>query len=322
MIGIALGLGLSMALAACGSSSNNNAASGGSSSAAGGSSSAAGADALAGVNITVGSKNFTENILLGEMLVQALEHQGATVTDKTNLGGTNVNRQALLSGDIDVYPDYDGTGWTVHLGQENPSQDPTTLYNDVAKMDLAKNNIKWIGSSPFNDTYGFAANPDVASKNGGPFTFQSMADYLKANPSATLCLESEFPNRPDGLILFENATGYTVPQSQIQILQTGLIYTQTAKGVCDFGEVFTTDGRISALNLSLVQDPGVMILYNVSYTMNNDVYQKHAAVYDDIVNKILSPLDNTKMAALNKMVDVDGTSAKQVAADYLKSIGL
>ena len=307
MIGIALGLGLSMALAACSS---------------GGGSTSTGSGQLDGVNITVGSKDFTENILLGEMLVQALQHEGATVTDKTNLGGTSVNRKALLSGDIDVYPDYNGTGWTVHLGQTDPSNDPKTLYDDVAKMDLAKNNIKWIGTSPFNDTYGFAANADVAKANGGPFDFQSMADYLKANPNATLCLETEFPNRPDGLILFENATGYTVPQSQIKILDTGLIYTQTQSGACDFGEVFTTDGRIAALGLSLVQDPGVMILYNVSYTMNNDVYQKHAAVYDDIVSKILAPLDNTKMAELNAKVDVDGQDASKVAGDYLSSIGL
>ncbi len=103
------------------------------------------------------------------------------------------------------------------------------------------------------------------SKEGG-FDLQSMADYLKANPDAKLCLETEFPDRPDGLILFDKATGYTVPQSQIQILDTGLIYTETAKGSCQFGEVFTTDGRITALNLSLVKDPGVFILYNASYT--------------------------------------------------------
>ena len=209
----------------------------------------------------------------------------------------------------------------MHLGQQDPSQDPKTLYNDVAKMDLAKNNIKWLGTSPFNDTYGFAGNGDLAKKEGG-FDFQSMADYLKANSDAKLCLETEFPNRPDGLILFEKATGYTVPQSQIDILDTGLIYTETAKGSCEFGEVFTTDGRITALNLDLVKDPGVMILYNVSYTFQDSVYEKNAATYDSIVSKILAPLDNKKMAELNAKVDVDGTPAKDVAKSYLQSIGL
>ena len=307
----ATALTASLALSACGSDSGDSGSGGDS----------GGGGRLDGVSITVGSKDFTENILLGEMLAQAMEHEGANVTDQTNLGGTSVNRQALLSGEINVYPDYNGTGWTVHLGQQDPSQDPEELFTKTAEMDLKENNIKWVGRSPFNDTYGFAANGDLAKQEGG-FDFQSMADYLKANPDAKLCLESEFPDRPDGLILFEKATGYTVPQSQINILDTGLIYTETSKGACQFGEVFTTDGRITALNLDLVKDPGVMILYNVSYTFQNDVYEKNAAVYDDLANKILEPLDEAKMQELNAKVDVDGEDAKKVAGDYLSSIGL
>lgn len=278
-------------------------------------------DQLAGVSITVGSKDFTENILLGEMFAQALKSKGADVSDKTNLGGTSVNREALTSKEIGVYPEYNGTGWTVHLGHDNPSQDPQTLYNDTAQEDLQKNNIKWIGMSPFNDTYGFAANGDLAKQHGA-FDFKSMADYLKANPSATVCMESEFPDRPDGLILWEKATGYKIPSSQTKILDTGLIYTETAKGGCEFGEVFTTDGRIQALNLSLVKDPGVMILYNLSFTMNNDIYKAHPDVYDSIATTILKPLDNAKMAELNAKVDVDGQTAAAVATEYLKNIGL
>jgi osmoprotectant transport system substrate-binding protein len=276
---------------------------------------------LDGVSVTVGSKNFTENILLGKMLIQAMTAEGANVTDQTNLGGTSVNRTALLSGDIDVYPDYDGTGWTVHLGEQDPSTDPQTLFDAVAKQDLAENKIKWVGLSPFNDTYGFAANGDLA-KEQGAFDLQSMADYLKANTDAKLCLETEFPDRPDGLILFENATGYTVPQSQIQILETGLIYTETAKGSCQFGEVYTTDGRISALGLSLVKDPGVFILYNASYTWSDSVFEEHADVYTSLADKIFKSLDATKMASLNAQVDVDGKKADDVAAAYLKEIGV
>ncbi len=309
----AAALTASLSLAACGSDSS------GSSSSSGGGDN--GGSALDGVSITVGSKDFTENILLGEMLVLALENEGASVTDQTNLGGTSVNRQALLSGEINVYPEYNGTGWTVHLGQQDPSQDPEELFTKTSEKDLEENNIKWVGTSPFNDTYGFAANGDLAKQEGG-FTFQSMADYLKANPDATLCLETEFPDRPDGLVLFEKATGYEVPQSQINILDTGLIYTETSKGACDFGEVFTTDGRITALNLELVEDPGVMILYNVSYTFQNDVYEKNAQTYDTIANEILEPLDEAKMAELNAKVDVEGEDAKQVAQDYLTEIGV
>lgn len=302
-----LGVAASTVLAGCGGGGDDNTSSGG--------------GKLSGTSITVGSKDFTENILLGEIMVQALEHEGATVTNKTNLGGTNVVRDSLISGSIDVYPEYNGTGWTVHLKQQNPSQDPNELTKVTAEKDLADNKIKWVGQSPFNDTYGFAANGDLAKKEGG-FDFQSMADYLKANADAKLCLETEFPDRPDGLILFEKATGYKVPKSQITILDTGLIYTETAAGKCQFGEIFTTDGRVTALNLELVKDPGVMILYNVSYTFKDDVYQKNAAVYDEIVTGILKPLTNEKMAQLNAKVDVDGDSAETVAKDYLTEIGM
>jgi osmoprotectant transport system substrate-binding protein len=280
-----------------------------------------GGSALDGVSVTVGSKDFTENILLGEMLVLALENEGANVQNQVNLGGTSVNRDALDSGEIDVYPEYNGTGWTVHLGEEDPSSDPEELYDVTAEKDLEENDIKWVGLSPFNDTYGFAANGDLAEQEGG-FDFQAMADYLEANPDTTVCMESEFPDRPDGLVLFEEATGYEVPRSQIKILDTGLIYTETDKGACDFGEVFTTDGRINALNIELVEDPGVMIVYNVSYTYRNEVYSENAETYDQIADDILADLDNEKMAELNALVDVEGQQAKQVAEDYLEEIGL
>jgi osmoprotectant transport system substrate-binding protein len=220
-----------------------------------------------------------------------------------------------------VYPEYNGTGWTVHLGNQDPSSDPQELYDVTAEADLEQNGIQWVGLSPFNDTYGFAANGDLAEAEGG-FDLQAMADYLEANPDASVCMETEFPDRPDGLVLFEEATGYEVPQEQIQILDTGLIYTETASGSCDFGEIFTTDGRITALNLELVEDPGVFILYNVSYTFNDEVYQENAETYTEIVDAILEPLDNDKMAELNAQVDVEGESAEDVAASYLQEIGL
>lgn len=280
-----------------------------------------GGDALDGVSLTVGSKDFTENILVGEMLVQALENEGAKVKSQTNLGGTSVARDALKNKQIDVYPEYTGTGWTVHLGHQDPGKDADALFKKTSKEDLKKNNIKWVGQSKFNNTYGFAANGDLAKKEGG-FDFDSMAAYLKANPDTKVCMETEFPDRPDGLVLFTKATGYKIPQSQIQILDTGLIYTQTAAGKCDFGEIFTTDGRIEALNLDLVKDPGAMIIYNLSFTWQNAVYQKHAKTYDELADKIFGGLTQKKMAELNAKVDVDGQPVQKVAEDYLNDIGL
>ncbi|MEL0291933.1 MAG: glycine betaine ABC transporter substrate-binding protein, partial [Aquiluna sp.] len=217
---------------------------------------------LSGVSVAVGSKDFDEQLILGEMMVAAFEAAGAEVDNKVNLGGTNVARAALESGEIDIYMEYNGTGWTVHLGQSDPSFDPETLTAGVRDMDLAENGIVWVGRSPFNNTYGFASSPEVTEANGGAFDLKSMMEYVRDNSDAVVCMESEFPSRPDGLILTETHAGIELPDSQQRILDTGIIYTETANNNCDFGEVFTTDGRIPALGLTLVQDPGVNIVYN------------------------------------------------------------
>ena len=276
---------------------------------------------LSGVELAVGSKDFDEQLILGEMMVAAFEAAGATVDNKVNLGGTNVARAALLSGEIDIYMEYNGTGWTVHLGQEDPSFDSEVLTSGVAERDLAENNIVWVGRSPFNNTYGFTSSPEATEANGGPFTLTTMMEYVEANPDAVVCMESEFPSRPDGLILTETHTGITLPDSQQRILDTGIIYTETAANNCDFGEVFTTDGRIPALGLTLVEDPGVNIVYNVSGTIRSDKYDEAPEAFDGIINAILAPLDNVKMAELNGKVSADGEDPADVAREYLVSEG-
>jgi len=277
---------------------------------------------LSGINVAVGSKDFDEQLILGEMMVLAFEEAGATVDNKVNLGGTNIARAALESGDIDIYMEYNGTGWTVHLGQEQPSFDPEELTSGVREMDLEKNGIVWVSRSPFNNTYGFTSSPEVTEANGGAFSLQTMMEYVRDNPDAVVCMESEFPSRPDGLILTEEATGITLPVDQQLILDTGIIYTETAANNCDFGEVFTTDGRIPALNLTLVEDPGVNILYNVSGTIREDKYNEAPEAFDGIIEDVLAPLDEIRMAGLNAKVSAEGEDPVAVASEYLVEEGL
>jgi len=313
---LAVAAALLLVIAACGGDDDTGGTDGGD-----GDSALADYD-LSGLSIGVGSKDFTEQLVLGEIMVQAFEEAGATVDNKVNLGGTVVAREALLNGDIDVYMEYNGTGWTLHLGNDEPSFDPEQLTADVKAQDLADNNIQWLGRSAFNDTYGFATGPAFTEENGGAFTMQSMADYLAANSDASLCLESEFPSRPDGLVLFEQATGYDVPESQIEILDTGIIYSETAAGNCDFGEIFTTDGRIPALELAVVEDDGVMIIYNVSMNVRDDLYQENPEAFDEIAVLILEPLTDDVMAELNRRVSVEGEDAAEVARSFLIDQGL
>lgn len=321
MLALPLAALLALAMVGCGSDDDSGDGGGGD----GGGATGALADVdFGGQAITVGSKDFDEQLLLGQMVVIALQEAGADVTDETDTGGTNVARDALLNGNIDVYPEYNGTGWTEHLGNEDPSSDPTELYEVVRDADLEENDIHWLGSSGFNNTYGFATSRDFVDEtnDGEAYSFATMAAYLEENADATVCMESEFPDRSDGLVLWEEETGYEIPESQITILDTNVIYTETNGGTCDFGEIFTTDGRIGGLDLVLVEDPGAMIIYNVSLTVRGDAYDENPEGWDTVAEAILEGLDQDKMNELNARVSFDGEDPADVARDYLVEQGL
>ena len=172
-------------------------------------------NAFAGFEITVGSKNFTEQYVLSEILIQALAARGASVTDATDTGDTPTTRAALLAGDIDMYLEYNSTGWVEHLGQADPpNPEAEELTEAVAELDSERNSIEWIGRSSFNDTYGFAPSPAIAEETQASritveaFDLEGMAEYLEDNPETIVCVEPEFPGRADGLVLFEEATEF------------------------------------------------------------------------------------------------------------------
>jgi osmoprotectant transport system substrate-binding protein len=278
---------------------------------------------FSGMDISVGSKDFDEQLFLGNLLKETFEYMGATVEDNIDLGGTVPAREALLGGEIDTYMEYNGTGYAVHLELPAPiPDDPEELTSAVREADLEENDIHWLSRAPFNNTYGFVSSPALTEENGGAFDLQGMADYLEANPDTVVCMESEYPERDDGLVLFEEGTGYEIPESQITILDTGLIYQETAADECDFGEVFTTDGRIPALGLTLVEDPGIHILYNISMNLRDDKYQENPEGFDAVAEAILSPLTQERMTEINSRISFDGDAPSAVAHDYLVEEGL
>lgn len=285
-------------------------------------------EAFDGLTITVGSKNFTEQYVLSEILIQALSARGADVVDQTDTGDTPTTRAALLSGDIDTYWEYNSTGWVEHLGNSDPADDGEELTEDVAEADRSANGIEWLGRSTFNDTYGFTMSPEVAEDNQvsrfsvEKFDLEAMADYLEDNDDALVCVEPEFPDRSDGLVLFENETGYGVPESQLRVFDDAAdVYGAVANGTCDFGEVFTTDGRIDALDLQVVVDPGVFYVYNVSLNIPTSLYQQAPEAFDDLVADILGPMSQARITELNRRVS-DGEPLSTVAADYLATFDI
>jgi osmoprotectant transport system substrate-binding protein len=152
---------------------------------------------LSGVSVTVGSKEFTEQRIVGQMAVAALEAAGAQVTDQTGLTGTETVRTALENGEVDMYWEYTGTGWITILQNDEMLEDAEAYYTRVAEAD-AENGIVWLEPSEVNNTYAFFTNPanvdlDVAS-------ISELAEVAHENPDqATLCAATEFITRPDGL---------------------------------------------------------------------------------------------------------------------------
>ena len=301
--------------AACGGSS------GGSSSGGGGS--IAKDPALANATFKVGSKEFDEQLVLGQITLQVLQAAGAKTQDNTGINGTSNTRNALTGGQIDMYWEYTGTGWITHLKHTQPIPNEQAQFDAVAKEDLQKNGIKWVPPfAPFNNTYAIASTTEFANQNN-IHTDSDLANYIKANPSqATFCVESEFASRDDGLVGFLKTYGINVPKSNIKILDTGVVYTETQKGqTCHFGEVFTTDGRITSLKLTpFTDDKKFFPNYNPALTMKADLFNKYpslAALFAPVSAK----LTNDVMTNLNAKVSAEGDEPKTVAKDWLQQNG-
>lgn len=313
---------LALALTACGGGDGGDAGSDGGD--AGGGGEAAGSIAadydLSGVSYTVGSKDFDEQLILGNIALQALEAAGADVSDQIGLAGTAAARSALESGEIDLYWEYNGTGWGVHLGNElGPDALPENLTEEVATADLEQNGIQWLEAAPFNNTYALAVREEVAGDV--PMTISDIAANIENSEDFTLCIESEFSTREDSLPGMEDFYGFEWPDDLISILDTGVVYTQTDAGQCTYGEVFTSDGRIAALGLEIVEDDQDFFPpYNPSVTIRDEKFQENDAV-GDLFAEIAGALDLETMQALNERVSVDGEFPEDVARDWLAENG-
>lgn len=279
-------------------------------------------DLLKGDQLTVGSKDFDEQLLLGQISLVALKAAGATVTDKTNIQGTSNTRAALVKGDIDLYWDYTGTGWITFLKHTDPIPDSQKQYEAVKKEDLAKNKIVWLDPAPANNTYALAAKQATLDK----YKVSTLSDYAalaKKDPqAASLCVESEFKSRDDGFPGVEKTYDFKLPDNQEKLLDTAVVYTTLNKGgTCNFGEVFETDGRVSGLNLVLLKDDKSFFpIYNPSVTLKEATATKYPKLAD-LFKPIAAKLTTDELSTLNKKVSVDGEKPNAVATEWLKSNG-
>lgn len=275
---------------------------------------------LAGQSYIVGGKLADEQLVLCQIAIAVLESVNARAIDQCNIGGTDATRHALLGGDIDLYWEYTGTAWVTFLGQK-PIQDSKAQYEAVKQQDLARNNIVWLAPTPFNNTYAFAIKRERAAQLGLR-TLSDMAAYIRSGQPGDLCIEPEYQNRDDGFPGLQRSYGFQVPPDRLKVLQAGPIYQATAdQRECLFGEVYTTDGRIPELGLSVLADDRLYHpLYNAAPTMRKQVYDRNPNIAKAFA-PISAVLTNEVMAELNRQRSAEGRSPRRVARDWLGQRG-
>jgi osmoprotectant transport system substrate-binding protein len=278
-----------------------------------------------GDEIVVGSKNFTEQLVLGKIAVIALQTAGFDVVDRTNIPGSVPARQGMVNGEIDMEWEYTGTAWLSYLGENSPIPDPQEQFLAVRDAELA-NGLTWLPPAPANNTYAFAVRSEAAAALGGITTLSQLADLPVEE--RTFCVESEFASRNDGLVPMLETYGLElgdpqgVPRDNVRTLDTGAVYEATDQGACNFGEVFTTDGRIKALDLTVLTDDRAFFPnYNVAPVLLAPTMEQHPELAD-LFAEITPLLTNDVLQDLNARVDVDGEDPGDVALDWLVSEGL
>jgi osmoprotectant transport system substrate-binding protein len=284
--------------------------------AAGAEESTTGTGPLAGLTGVVGSKEFTEQLILGEIATQALNNAGADVTYQDLAGSANA-RAALLSDEIIGYYEYTGTGWLVYLENDAPVSGTEAQYTATAEADLAQNGVVWLDGAAFNNTYAFA----IASAKATELGVSTMSEVAEL-PSAdqTFCIEAEFSARPDGWPGFEST--YGLKTSELSVLDTGAIYQITADGgTCNFGEVFTTDGRVAALDLAIMTDDlDYFPVYQGAFTLKESTLAAYPAIAT-VLNPLSAALTDAVLQGLNAQVDIDGEDPADVARVWLQENG-
>lgn len=265
--------------------------------------------------VIIGSKNFTESILVGEMTGLLLEDAGYPVERKLNLGGTAVVHQALVSGDINTYIEYTGTGLTAILKlpvQTDPQQVYTTVKGEYEKQFK----VTWLNPLGFNNTYALAMRKDQAAELG----VKTISDLKGKSDSLTFGATQEFLTRPDGMPGLTQA--YNLKFKDPKGMDAGITYQALASKQVDVISAFATDGRIPALNLVVLQDDQHFFPpYFAASVVRQDLLTKDPKIADTL-NKLGGKINDQTMAGLNLQVDQDKKEPRDVAKAFLKQQGL
>jgi osmoprotectant transport system substrate-binding protein len=311
---------VSLALGACGGDDNNS-GDGDNASSSAEQAPAAGIQKNAdnaSTKLVIGSKNFTEQKVLGEIYAQAFTAAGYDVSTELNLGDEKTALKALEGGDISAYPEYTGTALLSFFGYtaDKIPKNGLVAY-DQAKKGFAKKDLTALAPTPFTSSNEVAVTKETADK----YSLTKISDLSKVAGKLTLYGSPECRQRLDCLLGLEKV--YGLKFKKFVPVDIALRHEVLSKGQADVSIVFTTDPQIKRENEVLLEDDkGMFPPYNSTLVIRNDVLQKAGPDLEKVVGQVNKGLTDEVMQELNARVDLDKKTPDVVAGEYLKESGL
>ncbi|EPC04507.1 osmoprotectant uptake system substrate-binding protein [Litchfieldella anticariensis FP35 = DSM 16096] len=276
--------------------------------------------------VVVSSKIDTEGAVLGQLILQVLERNGIEVENRLQLGATSIVRGAITSGEIDIYPEYTGNGAFFFDMSDSPVwNDAQQAYETVKEIDYERNRLVWLKPANANNTWAMSVRGDLAREHELR-SLEDLAGYLADGGEFKFAASAEFVESPSALPAFQEAYGFELSSDQLVVLSGGNTaatmraaaqQTDGVNGAMTYG----TDGGLNALDLVVLEDTlGVQPVYQPAPVVRESVLEAYPQI-EALLNPVFESLDLETLQRLNGEVAVGGADPRQVAADYLDSMG-
>ncbi|PID66391.1 MAG: ABC transporter substrate-binding protein [Gammaproteobacteria bacterium] len=280
----------------------------------------------AGEPIRVASKIDTEGGLLGNIVLQMLESRGLPVENKVSMASSNIVRDALLSGEIDIYPEYTGNGaFFSQTPKDAVWKDLQKGYAAIKAFDDKTNHLVWLAPAPANNTWAIAVTGKLAADEQLK-TLHDFARYVNAGGTVKLAGSAEFIENPLALPSFQNSYGFMLGKEQVLVLSggnTAATIQAAAAGIngCNAAMVYGTDGAIAAAGLVVLDDPkGAQAVYAPAPVVRAETLQAYPQIAT-ILAPVFASLERETLQKLNEQIQVKGIPAGKVARTYLTEKG-